>query len=317
MTNIFGPIPSRRLGRSMGINNIPPKFCTYSCVYCQLGATSKLTIDRKAFFEPKDILKGVEEKVLKVKNIGENIDYLTFVPDGEPTLDVNLGAEISLLKGNFDIKIAVITNGSLLWRPDVREELMDADLVSLKVDAVTERVWKRINRPHRGLKLEKILQGISKFSKDYQGKLITETMLVKGINDNDSCLGDIANYISQIEPDIAYISIPIRPPAEDWVKSPDEEHINMAYQIFSKKVENTEYLIGHEGEAFSFSGDIEEDILSITSVHPMRKDAMEVFLKKANSDWSIVKKLISQKKLIEISYNGNIFYMRNLSNLIS
>ncbi len=118
----FGPVPSRRLGRSMGINNIPPKICTYSCVYCQVGSTIKMRIKRQIFFEPEEILQEVKKKIEKVHEVGENIDYLTFVPDGEPTLDINLGREIDLLKP-LGIKMGVITNASLIWREDVRNEL--------------------------------------------------------------------------------------------------------------------------------------------------------------------------------------------------
>ena len=142
---VFGPVPSRRLGRSLGINNIPPKMCTYSCVYCQLGRTMKMQVERSAFYRPEDILRGVQNKVEKAKEAGEPIDYLTFVPDGEPTLDVDLGREIELLRP-LGIKIAVITNSSLMWRKDVREDLMRADWVSLKMDSAREAVWRRPGR---------------------------------------------------------------------------------------------------------------------------------------------------------------------------
>ncbi|GAH79790.1 unnamed protein product, partial [marine sediment metagenome] len=119
----FGPVPSRRLGRSLGINNIPPKVCSYSCVYCQVGRTLNIQVERRTFYEPEKILEEAFDRVKKTEKIGEAINYLTFVPDGEPTLDKNLGRTIELLKPP-GIKIAVITNGSLIWREDVREELM-------------------------------------------------------------------------------------------------------------------------------------------------------------------------------------------------
>jgi wyosine [tRNA(Phe)-imidazoG37] synthetase (radical SAM superfamily) len=134
----FGPVPSRRLGRSLGINNIPPKVCTYACVYCQVGRTTEMTIGRRTFYDPDEVLQDVQEKISKSDEAGEPIDYLTFVPDGEPTLDTNLGREIDLLTP-LGIPIAVITNNSLLSRQDVRDDLVGADWVSLKVDAVGER----------------------------------------------------------------------------------------------------------------------------------------------------------------------------------
>ena len=231
----FGPIPSRRLGRSLGINNIPPKVCSYSCVYCQVGRTVKMQIERQAFYRPDELLKDVEKKINEVRKAGESIDYLTFVPDGEPPLDVNLGREIDLLKP-FGFKIAVITNASLIWRDEVKNDLMKADWVSLKVDAVNEDVWRKVNRPHRSLQLSSILDGMLAFARIYKGELATETMLVKGLNDSPEHAEEIAGFLAQLKPDKAYISIPIRPPAETWVRPPDEDVINAFYQIFNKKL---------------------------------------------------------------------------------
>ena len=159
----FGPVPSRRLGASLGINNIPPKKCSYSCVYCQLGRTSSFRIERKEFYEPEAIYRNVEQKVREARVRGEPMDYLTFVSDGEPTLDINLGREIGLLE-NLGIKIAVITNASLLGMSDVRVDLEQADWVSVKIDSVSNDTWKKMNRPHRSLLLHEVLQGISDFS---------------------------------------------------------------------------------------------------------------------------------------------------------
>jgi wyosine [tRNA(Phe)-imidazoG37] synthetase (radical SAM superfamily) len=307
----FGPVPSRRLGRSLGINNIPPKVCTYSCVYCQLGRTRKMQVDRRAFYQPEKILKDVDGKVESAREVGESIDYLTFVPDGEPTLDVNLGREIDLLKP-LGIKIAVITNASLVWREDVREDLMKADWVSLKVDSTREDVWRRINRPQGTLQLPSILDGMLEFAKAYRGEVATETMLVKGVNDSDAHLEDVADFLARLRPAVAYLSIPTRPPAERWVQSPGEESINRAYQILSKRADQVEYLIGYEGNAFAFTGNAREDLLSITAVHPMRGEAVSEFLSRAKTDWSIVYRLIEENQLVETGYGARRFYMRKL-----
>ena len=307
----FGPVPSRRLGRSLGINNIPPKICTYSCAYCQLGRTIKMQVDRRAFYQPEEILKDVEEKVKRAREVGESIDYLTFVPDGEPTLDINLGHEIELLKP-LGIKIAVITNASLIGREDVRDDLMEADWVSLKVDSSIEDVWRRINRPPRTLQLASILDGMLEFAKVYKGEVATETMLVEGVNDGDSHLREAADFLAQLRPARAYLSIPTRPPAEKWVQPPSEEVINQAYQLLGKRIDQVEYLIGYEGNAFAFTGNVEDDLLSITSVHPMREDAVSEFLSRAETDWSVIHRLIAQERLIEMEYEGRKFYMRKL-----
>ena len=309
----FGPVPSRRLGKSLGINNIPAKNCTYSCIYCQLGRTLNMKVERKAFYKPEEILKEVERKVKEATSRNERIDYLTFVPDGEPTLDINLGEEINLLK-QIGIPVAVITNASLLWREDVEKDLMDADLVSLKVDAVSEELWRRINRPHKSLSLSKILGGVSNFTREFNHKIITETMLVEGVEYAGE-FEKIAEFLKDLRSlDKAYIAIPTRPPAEEWVKPATEETLNRAFQTFTEKlgVDRVEYLIGYEGNAFAFTGNVEEDLLSITAVHPMRKEAITEFLKKANADWKRVEKLLSENKLVELEYEGNKYYMRRL-----
>jgi len=307
----FGPVPSRRLGHSLGINNIPPKVCSYSCLYCQLGRTLNVQTRRRVFYKPEEILENVERKVKDARDKGEPIDYLTFVPDGEPTLDINLGKEIELIKP-IGIKIAVITNASLIWQRDVQDDLCKADWVSLKIDAISEDIWRRVNRSHKSLQIDKIFQGISEFSDAFNGKIATETMLIQDINDNTEEVEKIAKFIAGLKDAKSYISIPTRPPAEKWVKPANEHIINTAYQLFKERSINVEYLIGYEGNAFAFTGNIEEDLLSITSVHPMREEAVCEFLKKANGNWAIVEKLIAENRLIGTEYKNNKFYMRKL-----
>ncbi|CAB49775.1 radical SAM protein [Pyrococcus abyssi] len=311
----FGPVPSRRLGRSLGVNNIPDKVCSYACVYCQIGKTIKMQVERQEFYDPNKIFEEVERKVREATERGERIDYVTFVPDGEPTLDINLGKEAGLLK-DLGIKLAILTNSSLVWREDVRDDLQNFDLISLKLDAVTEKIWRRVDRPHKSLKLEKILEGMLILRDEFQGKLITETMLININYGNE--LERIADFLRELKPDKAYIAIPTRPPAEKWVKPASEEVIHLAYQLFAEAIgsEKVEYLIGYEGNAFAFTGNVEEDLLSITAVHPMREDAVKELLRKANASWDVVEKLIREGKLIELEYNGVKFYMRRLKSRV-
>lgn len=307
----FGPVPSRRLGQSVGINNIPPKICTYSCIYCQLGRTHNMQLKRQIFYEPQEVVEAVKNKIKGAEEKGEAIDYLTFVPDGEPTLDINLGEKIELLKP-LGIKIAIITNSSLLGDKKIRDNLYKADWVSVKIDAISQNIWHKIYRPHKSLKLQEILEAISKFSDSFNGYLVTETMLIQDINDYSSELVNIADFISNLNIKKSYISIPTRPPAEKWVKPATESKINRAYQIFKEKGIDIEYLIGYEGNAFAFTGNVEEDLLSITSVHPMREEGVNNLLSKAKVDWDIIKKLIKEVKLVEVRYEGKKFYMRKL-----
>jgi len=307
----FGPVPSRRLGHSLGINNIPPTICSYSCIYCQLGRTIQMQVKRRAFYEPEEILCGVQDKVAKTKRATEPIDYLAFVPDGEPTLDIHLGREINLVKP-LSIPTAVITNASLIWRQDVRENLMGADWVSLKVDAVEEQPWRQVNRPHGSLDLASILDGALEFARIYDGELVTETMLVAGVNDGEAHLEAIAGFLARLQPATAYLAIATRPPAEKWVRVPDETTLNRAYQVLSDKVERVEYLVGYEGNAFAFTGNVEEDLLSITAVHPMREDAVSAFLVRAGAEWEVVHRLVARDQLVKTEYGDHNFYLRRL-----
>jgi len=270
-----------------------------------------MRIKRQNFFKSEEILKEVREKIDKVDETGQIIDYLTFVPDGEPTLDINLNREIDLLKP-LGIKIAVITNASLIWQEDVRTALMKANLVSLKVDSVKAEVWRIINHPHKSLQLPLILEGMIEFAQEYQGELITETMLVKGINDDEKGNIQVSNFLNQLNPVVAYLSIPTRPPAEKWVQAPSEHVLNQIYQIFDKTLNYVQYLVGYEGNEFSLTVDVEEDLLNITAVHPMREEAVKKFLVKAKADWSIIQKLMQKNLIIETEYHEKKYYMRRL-----
>jgi wyosine [tRNA(Phe)-imidazoG37] synthetase (radical SAM superfamily) len=307
----FGPVPSRRLGHSLGINNIPPKICSYACVYCQLGRTIKMRIGRQAYYPPQQIYQEVHQKIERVRKGGQSIDFLTCVPDGEPTLDMNLGKEIKLLR-DLEIPIAVITNASLIWREDVREELIKADWVSVKVDSVTEDTWHKVNRPHHTLHLETILVGITAFADQFKGELTTETMLVNRMNDGSEQLKQISEFLALIKPSVAYLTIPTRPPAESYAVAPEEEKINLAYHIFKNKIPQVELLIGYEGNAFASTGNVRKDILSITAVHPMREDAVDSLLKRAGSNWSVIRAMIREKEILETTFEGHTFYLRKL-----
>jgi len=309
----FGPVPSRRLGRSLGINNVPLKTCTYSCIYCQAGKTLNMTTKRNPFYAPKAIFNEVKRKVDEAHLRNERTDYLTFVPDGEPTLDVKLGMEISMLK-QIGIPIAVLTNASLIFYNDVKEDLLGVDLVSLTIDAVSEGLWRKVNRPHKALELSAILEGITEFVNDFNGIVISETMFMDGI-DYGTEFEKIADFLGRLKRlDKAYIAIPTRPPTEKWIRPAKEEILNSAFQAFSSKLgqNRVEYLTGYEGNAFAFTGDAEEDLLSITAVHPMRMEAVENFLKEARADWDVIERLLREHKLVELDYEGETFYIRRL-----
>jgi wyosine [tRNA(Phe)-imidazoG37] synthetase (radical SAM superfamily) len=305
----FGPIPSRRLGKSLGVNNITArKVCSYSCVYCQVGLTHKFSAVRQVFYDPAIIFKEVEKHLDKLDK-KDYPDYITFVANGEPTLDINLGKSIEQLK-TFKIPIAVITNASLLSDPQVRDELRLADWVSVKVDAGNEDIWRKINRPISQISFEQYIQGLFDFSKEFIGELVTETMLVKNLNDSHEILNQTAKLISLIQPTLSYISIPTRPPAVSSVFPPDEDVINRAYQIFNENNLDTEMILGFEGTNTGFTGNALEDIINICSVHPIREDTMQELLRKNNADTTILSTLLHNHYIQKSVYKTNTFYIR-------
>ena len=312
MMRVFGPVPSRRLGKSLGINNIPYKICTYSCVYCQIGKAIKMQDVRQEFYKPDELVDEAKKILCNIHTHLEYPNYLTIVPDGEPTLDIHLGELIDKLKIT-NIPVAVITNASLINIPKVQSDLSKADYVSLKIDTLNFETFHKVNKPFKGLNLNKITDGITLFAKEFSGKLVTETMLLKGMNDSYNEIEEVARFLEIIRPDIAYIAIPTRPPAFSYAKAVDEEKINEAYFILKKRLPVVELLTGYEGNAFSSTGNVQDDILSITSVHPMREDAVKQLLQKSGEQMDVIDKLIDLKLITRINYQGKDYYLRNFS----
>lgn len=308
----YGPVPSRRLGRSLGINNIPPKVCTYSCAYCQVGRTLKMETERRPYYGCERVIAETEEKVAQARKAGEAVDFLAFVPDGEPTLDADLGAAIRGLR-RLGIPIAVITNGSLLWREDVREALRDADLVSVKVNAAVERTWRRVDRPHRSLAFDDVWEGTVTFARSYAGTLITETMLVSGMNDDPDSAREVGVLLQALRPATAYLSVPTRPPADRRVHAPAREAVEGISLHLAGLGLPVALLTDYEGDAFALTGDMVQDLLGITAVHPMTEEAVGEFLRRAGAEWQVVEGLLADGRLETAEYGGKRFYRRRTS----
>lgn len=305
----FGPVSSRRLGRSLGINNIPnQKLCTYSCIYCQLGETGHYSRFPDSFYEPSVIYSEVSKRL---KNLHESIrpDYLTFVSSGEPTLDLNLGRSIERVR-DFGIPIAVITNGSLLSDERVREMLCKADLVSLKCDSANDEIWKTVNRPMPELTFNKFKQGLLAFSHEYRGHLLSETMLLAGINDSYDMVLQTASFIAELNPEKAFLSIPTRPPALPAVSAPDENVVNRAWQVFTGCGLEAELLCGFEGVETGTTEDVFEDVINMCSVHPIREDTMKEILRKDRTDENIIDGMINAEKIVRLKYGDHFFLIR-------
>jgi wyosine [tRNA(Phe)-imidazoG37] synthetase (radical SAM superfamily) len=308
----FGPVPSRRLGRSLGINNIPPKRCSYSCAYCQVGPTLHRAIEPRGLYSPEQVADAVAGQVARVRERGEAIDHLTFVPDGEPTLDAGLGRAIELLRP-LGVPIAVISNGSLLWRAEVRRALMAADWVSVKVDAASEEVWRRVNRPDPRLDLSTVQEGIVRFAAEFGGTLVSETMLVRGHNDTPDEVAGVGQLLAHAGIATAYLAIPTRPTPHPSVRAATEEAVNEAYQTLRQHVPRVELLIGYEGDAFASSGDPRRDLLGITAVHPLRRSAVQALLDRSGSGWEVVDELAAEHLVVEVMHRGERFLVRRFA----
>ena len=305
----FGPVPSRRLGKSLGVNNIvTPKTCSYGCIYCQVGRTVKKSIKRDIFFKPEVIYSDVVRHIDLLKP-ESHPDYITIVSNGEPTLDLNLGKTIRLLR-KTGIPVAVITNASMLIYDEVKEDLHRADWISLKADSANRETWKKINCPDNQLDFEDHIKNTLMFAGEYKGRLHTETMVIDNVNDAQEHFALLADIIKKISPATAYLSVPIRPPAERWVKPPVPEKLNEGWQVLQNYNIKTELLIGFEGTDTGSTGNIFEDILNITAVHPLREDTLLKLLEKDNAGIDVIDSLIRQKLIRSAIYEGKRFFLR-------
>ncbi|MCK4857622.1 MAG: radical SAM protein [candidate division Zixibacteria bacterium] len=298
---VYGPVPSRRLGRSLGVSPIPPKTCSYSCVYCQLGKTTNLAVTRDSFFPREDILAEITKQALNAK-----ADYVTFVGDGEPALCKDLGWLIRQTKDKLELPVAVITNGSLLFRKDVKEDLKKADIVIPSLDAGNEKMFRAVNRPHRSIEFDTMLRGQADFRNEYDGQIWIEVMLVKSLNDTEEELQSIKQAVDMINPDRVYVLTPIRPPAEPWVKQPDAVTILKAQKIIGQATA----IPGLESGEFGLQefSDARQAILEIGSRHPLRlEQAHEI--EQAFSVSGIVKQMLADGELIQIEYSGEKYVL--------
>jgi wyosine [tRNA(Phe)-imidazoG37] synthetase (radical SAM superfamily) len=271
MKYVFGPVPSRRLGQSLGIDTIPPKTCNWNCVYCQLGRTQPLVNERKEYYPSEAIMAEVRE-ALEAHKPGE-IDWVTFVGSGEPLLHTKMGWLICQVKGITSLPVAVITNGSLLYLPEVRQKLAAADAVLPTLDAGTPELYRKINRPHPEITFERLVDGLVAFRKEYAGKLWVEVMLVRGLNDTPQALGDIAKILHRIGPDAIHINLPTRPPVETWVQPPTNESLMQAMAILGNIAE-----VVHPAEgSFDLGGydNLIDAVIGIITRHPMRQEELE------------------------------------------
>jgi wyosine [tRNA(Phe)-imidazoG37] synthetase (radical SAM superfamily) len=271
MRTIFGPVPSRRLGRSLGIDVIPPKSCSYDCIYCESGRTTHLSIERQLFVPPEQVL-GELDRYFQEHSRGA--DVLTFSSAGEPTLYLGLGDLLKAIKQRFPhLPLVVLTNGSLLWDPQVRKELHLADRVVPSLDAASEEVFSKINRPHHSLELARVIEGIHSLGRDCPGRFHLEVMLVAGLNDDEEHLRALARTAESLNPDRIELNTVVRPPACSGVLGLSRQQMQVAAGWFSP--ERTEIIGEFRSHAHGEPGsDLATRILELLRRRPCTSEQM-------------------------------------------
>ncbi len=273
MKYIFGPVSSKRLGQSLGVDLLPPKSCSWNCVYCQLGKTREFITEREEFFPREEIL----EEIRQALSINKVLDWITFVGSGETMLYKGIGWLIREVKKLTAIPVAVITNGSLLYLPEVRTELLLADAVLPSLNAGSEALHAQIDRPAPGLTFHQHIEGLRAFRKEYKGKLWIEVMLLGGINDSDEALCDLAAVIKEINPDMVHLVLPTRPAPEQEVRLPTEERIERAMTILSEVVTVVHPVKGTMD--LRNAPDLVEAVKAIVSRHPVQQKELQNAIK--------------------------------------
>ncbi len=266
MNYVFGPVPSRRLGFSLGVDIIPFKTCTLDCVYCQLGKTTCKTVERKEYVDCREVLAEVE----KALTSSRSIDYVTLSGRGEPTLNLKAGEIIRKTKEMSNIPVAVLTSGTLLTDRILWEELKSSDLIIPSLDAATQETFNRINRPHPSLEIDKIIEGLVGFRKVYEGEIWLEIMLVEGLNDNEEELGILKRAIERIRPDRIQLNTPVRPPAEKRLGILSSGRLSGIKEFLGDRCE---VIGGFEGrKQKAYVENLENEILALITRRPVTSD---------------------------------------------
>ncbi len=312
---VFGPVPSRRLGRSLGIDLVPLKTCTYDCIYCQLGRTTHQTVERKPYVPEEDVIRQLGEKL---STLSTPPDFVTFSGSGEPTLNSRIGAIIEDVNRLTAVPLAVLTNGSLLHLEAVREALSGADVVIPSLDAAHPSLFRLINRPHRSLNFSQTFQGLKKFRNEYAGEIWLEVMLCRGFNDEDSHLEKLREEIEKIGPNRIHLNTVVRPPAEAF-----------SYPLSMEQLEKAAHLLGGKAEilpaerpspAVQEYGPDEREILILLERRPCSlEDLSRAFRVPEKEMAASLRKLRERGAVAYNVYNRTVFYKlchkieRNLS----
>ncbi len=302
---VFGPVASRRLGISLGVDIIPYKTCNLDCLYCECGKTTDLTCTRQRFMEPRIILEQIKEALSQESHI----EYITFSGSGEPTLNLDIGRIISGIKEMTSIPIAVITNGTLLHLKEVREEISQADLVLPSLDAASDDIFSRINKSHPDLKIESIIEGLIQFREMFQGKIWLEIFIAKNINDTDDEIAKLYEAAKKINPDKIQLNSLDRPPAYDDIHPADMKTLEKIMNDWNDLPVEIIKRIQKRNEISSFSKNLENNILNTIKRRPITVEDLEVMTGKNKQElFKYIDVLEKEQKVLHKIVEDKIYY---------
>jgi wyosine [tRNA(Phe)-imidazoG37] synthetase (radical SAM superfamily) len=301
---LYGPVPSRRLGRSLGIDLVPHKICTYDCIYCQIGKTTEKTLVRKEYVPVKEVLEEVKHFLREETS---SIDHLSISGSGEPTLHSKIRSMIEEIKTITSIPIAVITNGSLLYEEEVRQDLLGADIVLPSLDAASSEVFLRINRPCPGFPIEKVIEGMVEFRKVYKGQIWLEILFCKGVNDSKEERLKLKEAVDRIQPDLIHLNTVVRPPSEKWVVPLNQKEMEEIQAFFGEKASIISEFDRHPSSMIE--RDIKEEILRILRRRPLSlsdlSKGMGIPLNELNE---YIKPLTQEGKIKKRIFDDSIYF---------
>jgi len=302
--HLYGPVPSRRLGRSLGIDLVPHKICTYDCIYCQIGKTTKKTLLRKEYVPEKEVLEEVKTFLLKGSS---SIDYLSLSGSGEPTLHSKIRSIIKGIKEITTIPVAVITNGSLLCEREVREDLLQADVVLPSLDAVSPEIFMKINRSHKKLSIERVIEGMVEFRKIYKGQIWLEILFCKGVNDGQDELLKMKSAIDRIRPDRIHLNTVVRPPSEEWVVPLSQMEMEEIQAFFGERASIISEFDRHPSSVME--RDIKEEILKILRRRPLSLSDLSKGMGIRQSELDkYIKPMVQEGKIRAREFRDSIYY---------
>ncbi len=306
MTYVFGPVPSRRLGLSLGVDLVPAKTCSYDCLYCQVGRTTSSTLEPGDFCPVSDVIAELAQTLE-----GVTPDVITLSGSGEPTLHSGIGRIIDRIKEITSRRVALLTNGSLLWREEVRERVSGAHVIMPTLSSVFEETFRAIHRPHPDLRLQKVIGGIKALRESYRGELFLEVMFLAGINDSEKEVEGLHRVIQEISPDRVQLNTVVRPPADEKALTLDRERLEEIKSFFG---EVAEIIVGAPPKERAVKGAPSADlILEMAKRRPVRiQDVADALKEPVREVEALMKGMLIKGVLSKQEHGGDVYYTRRI-----